>query len=111
MMADGPLGPWEPSITNEIPMSDASRTVADFLFTYVIGNEDFNQIQNRGVHFEIEAKLGTLIDKHDNQPLHFPILTECILNSEGEWGNRLVFRSSMSEVGCITHTQPEAHLP
>ncbi|KAK0649020.1 CYTH-like domain-containing protein [Cercophora newfieldiana] len=91
------LGPWEPSITNEIPLTDTSRAVADFLFRYVIGNEDFNQIQSRGVHFEIEAKLGTLIDKNDGQPLRFPIRTECILSDEGEWSNRLGFKSSMSE--------------
>jgi hypothetical protein len=92
------LGPWEPSITNEIPLTDTSRAIADFLFRFVIGNEDFNQIQSRGVHFEIEAKLGTLIDKHDNQPLRFPILTECILSEDGDWINRLGFRSNMSEV-------------
>jgi hypothetical protein len=91
------LGPWEPSITNEIPLTDTSRAIADFLFRFVIGNEDFNQIQSRGVHFEIEAKLGTLIDKHDNQPLRFPILTECILSEDGDWNNRLGFRSNMSE--------------
>jgi hypothetical protein len=92
------LGPWEPSITNEIPLTDTSRAIADFLFRFVIGNEDFNQIQSRGVHFEIEAKLGTLIDKHDGQPLRFPIRTECILSEDGEWTNRLGFKSSMSEV-------------
>jgi hypothetical protein len=92
------LGPWEPSITNEIPLTDTSRSIADFLFRNVIANEDFNQIQSLGVHFEIEAKLGTLIDKHDGQPLRFPIRTECILSGEGEWVNRFGFKSSMSEV-------------
>ncbi|KAK0611784.1 CYTH-like domain-containing protein [Immersiella caudata] len=91
------LGQWEPSITNEIPLTDTSRAIADFLFRFVIANEDFNQIQSRGVHFEIEAKLGTLIDKHDGQQLRLPIRTECILADEGEWANRFGFKSSMSE--------------
>jgi len=106
-LQEGSLGPWEASITNQTPMADMTKIFSDFLFAYVINSEDFNQIQSRGVHFEIEAKLGTLIDKHDNQPLRFPIRTECILSDEGEWANRLGFRSSMSEVSLQASARPD----
>jgi hypothetical protein len=90
----GPLGPWEPSITNSVPQEQFSKALADFLFQYVILNEDMGEIQSRGVKFEIEAKLGMLIDKGTNQRVELPVQTECVLSEGGNW---LGFRSSMTE--------------
>ncbi|KAL2195018.1 CYTH-like domain-containing protein [Corynascus similis CBS 632.67] len=91
----GPLGPWEASITNSVPQEQFSKAVADFLFQYVILNEDMGEIQSRGVKFEIEAKLGMLIDKDTNQRVRLPVQSECVLSDSGNW---LGFRSSMTEL-------------
>ncbi|KAK4102379.1 mRNA triphosphatase CET1 [Parathielavia hyrcaniae] len=90
----GPLGPWEPSITNSVPQEQFSKALADFLFQYVIMNEGMGEIQSRGVKFEIEAKLGMLVDKGTNQRVELPVQTECVLSEGGNW---LGFRSSMTE--------------
>lgn len=91
----GLLGPWEASITNSVPQEQFTKQVADFLFQYVILNEDMGEIQSRGVKFEIEAKLGMLIDKSTNQRVELPVQSECVLSDSGNW---LGFRSSMTEV-------------
>ncbi|GAB1317745.1 mRNA-capping enzyme subunit beta [Madurella fahalii] len=91
----GPLGPWEASITNSVPQESFTKAVADFLFQYVILHPDMHEIQSRGVKFEIEAKLGTLISKDTNQRVTLPVLSECVLSDGGNW---LGFRSSMTEV-------------
>lgn len=91
----GPLGPWEASITNSVPQEQFSKAVADFLFQHVILNEDMGEIQSRGVKFEIEAKLGMLIDKGTNQRVALPVQSECVLSESGNW---LGFRSSMTEL-------------
>jgi hypothetical protein len=90
----GLLGPWEASITSWVPQEQLSKTVADFLFQTVVLNEDMGEIQSRGVKFEIEAKLGILIDKNTNQRVELPVMTECVLNDAGNW---LGFRSTMTE--------------
>lgn len=91
----GPLGPWEASITNSVPQEQISKAVADFLFQYVVMNEDLGEIQSRGVKFEIEAKFGMLIDKGTNQRVDLPVNSECVLNEGRNW---LGFRSSMTEL-------------
>lgn len=70
------------------------KLVADFLFQHIILNPDLGEIQSRGVKFEIEAKLGMLIDKGTNQRVDLPVFNEVILNDAGAW---LGFRSSMTE--------------
>ena len=91
----GPLGPWEASITNSVPQEAFSKAIADFLFQAVILNEDMGEIQSRGVKFEIEAKLGMLINKETNQRVSLPVLSECVLSDSGNW---LGFRSTMTEL-------------
>ncbi|KAK3346613.1 CYTH-like domain-containing protein [Lasiosphaeria hispida] len=91
---DHALGQWEPSIMNEIPQEGMLKAVADFLFSCVILNEDRGEIQSRGVQFEIEAKLGILIDKGTNQRVSLPTMSECVLSDARKW---LSFRSSMTE--------------
>ncbi|KAL7906055.1 mRNA triphosphatase CET1 [Trichoderma velutinum] len=87
------LGPWEASITGVKPIEELSKNVADFLFMNVISNSDIQEITSRGIEFEIEAKLGTLIDKDTNQRVDRFVATECILDDNG----RVAFRSSMTE--------------
>jgi hypothetical protein len=93
------LGPWEASITGVKPSEELSKNVADFLFIHVINNQDMQEITSRGIQFEIEAKLGTLIDKDTNQRVDRYVATECILDDNG----RVAFKSSMTEVSASIH--------
>ncbi|KAI0599109.1 CYTH-like domain-containing protein [Biscogniauxia sp. FL1348] len=93
-MFDGRAFPWEPSIENSKPLDVVSRSVGDFLVANVLNSPHMGEIQARGVQFEIEAKLGTIIDKHTNDRLYLPVRAgECILGEEA----RVAFRSSMTE--------------
>ncbi|VBB82016.1 Putative mRNA-capping enzyme [Podospora comata] len=88
------LGPWEPSIVNTaLPYDSCTKHIADWLTHFVLGSPDIQEMEARGVKFEIEAKLGTIIDKDTSERLRLPIYTECVLE-EGEW---VKFQSSMSE--------------
>ncbi|KAI0002358.1 mRNA triphosphatase CET1 [Xylariaceae sp. FL0662B] len=86
--------PWEASIEQSRPLEMLSRCVADFLVFNVLQYRHLEEVQNRGVQFEIEAKLGTIIDKSTNDRIYFPIKAgECVLGDEA----RIAFRSSMTE--------------
>ncbi|PFH62661.1 hypothetical protein XA68_12532 [Ophiocordyceps unilateralis] len=87
------LGPWEASITGVKPYEEISKMVADFIFIHVVNHPDFQEITRRGIEFEIEAKLGTLIDKDTNCRVDRLLDTESILHDTG----RVAFRSSMTE--------------
>ncbi|RDA83379.1 hypothetical protein CP532_4725 [Ophiocordyceps camponoti-leonardi (nom. inval.)] len=89
----GLLGPWEASITGVKPYEEISKTVADFIFIHVVNHPDFQEIASRGIQFEIEAKLGTLIDKDTNCRVDRLLDTESVLHDTG----RIAFRSSMTE--------------
>jgi hypothetical protein len=89
------LGPWEPSITGVKPFEDISRKVADFLFLNVLNAPDMMEISSKGIQFEVEAKLGTLIDKDTgHRRVERGVASECILMDS----SRVAFESSMTEV-------------
>lgn len=88
------LGAWEATITGVKPYEEVSKAVADFLFVNVVNGSDIQEIMSRGIKFEIEAKLGTLIDKDTNHRVDRNVASECILESS----SRVAFRSSMTEV-------------
>jgi hypothetical protein len=96
------LGPWEPCITGVRPYEELSRQVADFLFINVVNNNLGGEIANPDIQFEIEAKLGTLIDKDTNERVYRYVTSECLLHDTG----RIAFRSSMTEVGTFLRTVP-----
>ncbi|KAH8170420.1 mRNA capping enzyme, beta chain domain-containing protein [Sarocladium implicatum] len=85
------LGPWEPCLTGIKPYEEVSKLIADFLFVNVINCRDIREIESRGIQFEIEAKLGTVIDRRTSQRVELGASSECILE------NAQTFRSSMSE--------------
>lgn len=87
-----PLGPWETCISNVKPLNEMAKTVADFLFVTVVNNPDRGEIQHLRIPFEIEAKLGTIIDKSRNSRVDLPVVTECVLAETDQWA----FRSEMS---------------
>ncbi|KAJ1324519.1 polynucleotide 5'-triphosphatase [Microdochium nivale] len=93
---EGQPFPWENSIEGTKPIETVSKTVADFIFMQVLNNPNIEEIRSRGIPFEIEAKLGTIIDRQTNDRLYFPtpiLAGECILQE----GARVAFRSSMTD--------------
>jgi polynucleotide 5'-triphosphatase len=94
---DGPLGPWEPSITGFRPFEEVSKLVADWLFVQVVTRADAGELASRGVQIEIEAKLGQLIHKDTNERFYLPVQSECILADS----RQITFRSSMTEVSSL----------
>ncbi|KAI9796754.1 MAG: mRNA-capping enzyme subunit beta [Piccolia ochrophora] len=98
---DGPLGRWEPSITNVEPFEELTNQIMDFLFYEVVDRKDVNagtagNVPGQGAQIEIEAKLGQLIDKNTENRLRLPVKTECILNKDDP-NMRVIFKSSMTE--------------
>ncbi|KAH8881726.1 mRNA triphosphatase CET1 [Thozetella sp. PMI_491] len=87
-----PLGPWEQAITGTPPMQEIVKEVADFLYLNIVGNDRRGEIMAHGIEFEVEAKLGKLIDRNTNDRLALPVLTECVVNHR-----ETAFRSSMTE--------------
>lgn len=94
LIFNGQPFPWEPSIGNETPKNIVCREVADFLGINVLQCPQFEEVHSRGAQFEIEAKLGTIIDKMTNDRIYVPQIRagECVLHSSG-----VAFRSSMTE--------------
>jgi len=86
------LGKWEASITGKAPIDEIAKQVTDFLFLNVVTHEDAQEIASRGIKYEIEAKLGTLIDRDMNQRVNRDVTTECLLGSS----SRVAFKSSMT---------------
>ncbi|KAF3398755.1 mRNA-capping enzyme subunit beta [Talaromyces pinophilus] len=97
----GLLGPWEPSISGKIPYEEITKTVCDFLFKEVVLRHDIAAgaagaaATGSGAMLEIEAKLGRIMDKDRQGRLRLPVMSECILQTEGS-GYRTAFESSMS---------------
>lgn len=96
------LGKWEASITGKAPIDEIAKQVTDFLFLNVVTHEDAQEIASRGIKYEIEAKLGTLIDRDMNQRVNRDVTTECLLGSS----SRVAFKSSMTTVGLGTPGGP-----
>jgi hypothetical protein len=88
--------PWEPSIEASLPIDTISRYAADFFVFYVLKGPNPDELRARGATIEIEAKLGTIIDKSTNDRIELMMVSagDCIIQE----GSRIAFRSSMNEV-------------
>ena len=98
----GALGPWEPTILNQIPADGLTKVVSDFLFLQVMQNQDVGVTPagggaGKGAVLEIEAKIGRLIDKNTMDRLRIPVMTETIFD-RNDPNYRTNFESSMTEV-------------
>lgn len=92
---NGKYFPWEPSVDNQKPIDLFSKAIGDFIFFNVLSNRNLEEIRSRNVQFEIEAKLGIIIDKATNDRIVLPVRAgECVMSDEA----RIAFRSSMTEV-------------
>jgi len=90
---------WEPVMSGTIPHDEIIRQIANFLFIHVVNRDDFATSQAGALSsangvLEIEAKIGTLIDRSTGTRLHFPVMTEVVLAPEYD----VAFESTMSEV-------------
>jgi len=84
-----PVGKYELSLDGIVPFSDITREVAQFLFNNVVKAPDM------GIgSFEVEAKLGTIIDPRTGQRLNLPVSTEACLIE----GHDYRFQSHMTVV-------------
>lgn len=107
---DGPLGHWEPSILGTEPMEELTKTVGDFLYKEIMARTDIGVgpaggAPNLGAVFEIEAKIGQLIDTNTNDRLRLPVLNECVINHASP-DLRVKFQSSMTEVCFLSARSP-----
>lgn len=94
--------PWKP-FNDTFPHEELSREIANFLFMHVVSNDAFDTINAGGSPspngaLEIEAKLGTLIDRSSNMRVNLPVRTETVLAD----GYDVAFESTMTEVSAIT---------
>ncbi|KAI3319307.1 mRNA triphosphatase CET1 [Xylariaceae sp. AK1471] len=87
--------PWEASIEASVPIDTISRRAADFFVFYVLDGPNPDELRARGATIEIEAKLGTIIDKSTNDRIELRMVDagDCIIQE----GSRIAFRSSMNE--------------
>lgn len=74
-----------------------TQTVADFLFIHGPSNPEVGHIHGQDVQFEVEAKLGHIVDRSTGSRLDIGCTTECVVDND-----RFSFVSSMTEV-CNTH--------
>ncbi|KAL9078723.1 MAG: hypothetical protein Q9157_002368 [Trypethelium eluteriae] len=97
---DGPLGYWERSITSVEPYNDLTRIVTDFIYSE-LGQWPETAVSDVGGNvspngqIEIEAKLGTLVDKGSNERIRLPVVSAVILDLEAR--KQIAFESFMTE--------------
>lgn len=102
--SDGPLGPWEYNIANLEPIDDVIRVISDFLFINVVVDDNVAVApagggRGLGAIFEIEAKIGRIIDNNTNDRIRLPVETECVI-SRSDPSLKTRFESSMTQVSC-----------
>ncbi|ETS73128.1 hypothetical protein PFICI_15073 [Pestalotiopsis fici W106-1] len=90
-LLDGRPFPVQP-ISLNLPIDNLVRTVADFLFQHICLSEFSGEVRARGIQWEVEAKLGTIIDRNTNSRVAYPVNGECVLTPDA----RVAFRSSMT---------------
>ena len=88
----------EPNFDNVLPYDDLTRTAADLIWDAMMG---FPVDLAGGDHFEIEAKLGTIIDLNTNERIRLPVDSECAISIG--YAKSIKFQSSMT-------TQQHQHL-
>lgn len=109
---NGPLGHWEPSMLGVEPAEELPTIIMDFLYQQIMSRRDVGVgpaggAAKLGAIFEIEAKIGQLIDQNTNERLVLPVLNECVVNHNSNL--RVKFQSSMTEV-CPLPAHPYALL-
>ncbi|KAJ2905896.1 hypothetical protein MKZ38_003904 [Zalerion maritima] len=82
---------WDTCLDSSPPaISGLTKAVADFFFSHVVMNQYAGEIRAHKIQFEIEAKLGTVIDKNTDNRVALPVISECALDGP------YAFRSSIT---------------
>ncbi|KAH0163861.1 mRNA triphosphatase CET1, partial [Aureobasidium melanogenum] len=90
------LGPWEPCIKGNMAQSDQfALQVGKYLFEEILRRSDVGVGNAHNGALEIEAKLGTLVDRNTDQRVHLPVLNPVVLDRN--MSSRLRFESHMTE--------------
>ena len=84
-------------MTETIPADRLLHQVAEFLYITMLSNPNLGAGDARNGALEIEAKVGTLVDKNNNERLNLPITTPCALH-EGFSKSHVRFESFITEV-------------
>jgi len=100
--SDGLLGPWEYNIANVEPLDEVIRVISDFLFIKVVMDNKVGVApagggRGLGAIFEIEAKIGRIIDSNTNDRIRLPVESECVI-SRSDPSIKTRFESSMTQV-------------
>lgn len=90
--------PWELSVTGTLPADHLMHHVAEFLYITMLSHPDLGAGGSKDGALEIEAKVGTLVDKNENDRLKLPVTTPCALH-EGFSKSHVRFESFITEVG------------
>lgn len=105
-------------MANTAPLNELCKVVADFLFIHVVNPMELRDLHGRpGVHFEIEAKLGCLVDRdHSGARIQLPVQSEVALSVVQN--PHYNFSSSMTEVSspfylgqCYKRSRTDAECP
>ncbi|KAM0814185.1 putative mRNA-capping enzyme subunit beta [Seiridium cardinale] len=80
------------TISLSIPLDHLVKVVADFLFQNICLSEFAGEIKARGIQWEVEAKLGKIVDRNTNGRVKYPVNGECALTADAH----VAFRSSMT---------------
>ncbi|KAH6645497.1 CYTH-like domain-containing protein [Truncatella angustata] len=80
------------TISLNSPLDYLTRVVADYLFQTICVSEFAGECKARGIQWEIEAKLGTIVDLNTQNRIKLPVNGECAITGDA----RVAFRSSMT---------------
>lgn len=83
----------EPTFNTVVPHEDNTRLICYFLMAEVVDRDEFAPGLANGL-LEIEAKLGTLVDRNTNMRIALPVRGEAVLADSVD----VAFESTMTEV-------------
>ncbi|PNS21946.1 hypothetical protein CAC42_544 [Sphaceloma murrayae] len=89
--------PWEVSVTDTERANPLTTEICTFLFTQMLIRSSLGAGDPRNGSLEIEAKLGTLIDRQTDGRLSLPVKTTTVLKEEYS-SRHLKFESMMDEL-------------
>jgi hypothetical protein len=93
---EDPFDPkFDPTITSQLPYDDIVRQICDFVAIHLVHATE----PVPGSFFEVEAKLGAIIDPDTNHRISLPIMTEAIVDKKRMHGIR--FASTMDVVSLV----------
>ena len=97
--------PWEVSITDYKPMEPILQVVGEFIYKQLLSRPELITGDAKAGGIEIEAKIGTLFDRRNNDRLSIPVLTPTIIHEQFSHAN-IRFESAMTTVSTSESIHP-----